>query len=55
MNAYKTYMDRQTISPQAHDRRLALEDTPAKKKSVSLQKWSALAACAPLIYKLHST
>ena len=52
MNAYKTYMDRQTISPQAHDRLLALEDTPAKKKSVSLQKWSALAACAALILGL---
>ena len=49
MNAYKTYFDRQTLSPAAHDRLMALGKAPAKKKSFSLQKWGALAACAALI------
>lgn len=49
MNAYKTYFDRQTLSPAAHDRLMALGKAPAKKKSFSLQKWGTLAACAALI------
>ena len=49
MNAYKTYFDRQTLSPAAHDRLMALGEAPAKKKSFFWQRWGALAACAALI------
>ncbi len=55
MKQYRTYFDRQAVSPQLHDRLLALE--PAKphspqRKGVSFMKLGALAACAALLIGL---
>ena len=56
MNPYKTYMDRQVLSPQAHDRLLALARSqyPPKKQNQGghIMKFTALAACAALIFSL---
>ncbi len=47
MKYYKSYMDRQEISPAVHEKLLDLE--PPKKRSGSWLKYGALAACAALI------
>lgn len=47
MNYYKSYMDRQEISPAVHDKLIALE--PPKKRSAPWLRYGALAACAALI------
>ncbi len=53
MNAYKTYMDRQTISPNAHNKLLSLREAPEPKARFEAashwKQWGALAACAALI------
>lgn len=47
MKYYKSYMDRQEISPAVHENLLDLE--PPKKRSGPWLKYGALAACAALI------
>lgn len=47
MEYYKSYMDRQVISPAVHEKLLDLE--APKKRSGSWLKYGALAACAALI------
>ena len=67
MNAYKTYFDRQTISPAAHNRLMALGDNIKEdsrdgsccrhdRRTVPLSsgRWIALAACAALILGVAS-
>ena len=53
MNAYKTYMDRQTISPNAHNKLLSLREAPEPKARFEAashwKQWGALAACAALV------
>ena len=47
MKYYKTYLDRQEISPAVHEKLLDLE--PPGRRSVPWLKYGALAACAALI------
>lgn len=47
MKNYESYMDRQRISSQLHERLLALE--PPARRSGSWRRWGALAACCALI------
>ena len=58
MNAYKTYMDRQTISPNAHNKLLSLREAPEPKARFEAashwKQWGALAACAALILGVAS-
>lgn len=48
MRAYESYMERQTVSSELHDRLLALE-APQKKRGGAYMKFGALAACAALL------
>lgn len=47
MNAYQTYMDRQTVSDGLHEKLLALEVSPKRQRSHRFD-FGALAACAVL-------
>lgn len=54
MKYYISYMDRQTVSPQLHERLLAMGETEhrfqtKKKISPRRRQWAALAACCALI------
>lgn len=49
MNHYQTYMDRQQVTPELHDRLLAME---APKTARRWQTYAALAACAAVIVGL---
>ena len=52
MKYYKTYMDRQEISPAGHEKLLELEPRAARPAGRPWGKWAALAACCALVLGL---
>ena len=54
MESYKSYFDRQTISPELHEKLLAIGRQPRTERrhrppSLAWKKWAALAACCVLV------
>ena len=53
MESYKSYFDRQTVSPELHEKLLAIGRQPRTERrrrpfSPAWKKWAALAACCAL-------
>ena len=54
MESYKSYFDRQTVSPELHEKLLAIGRQPRTERrhrppSPAWKKWAALAACCVLV------
>ena len=53
MDSYKSYFDRQTVSPQLHQALLALGERPVSRARRPVwRRWAALAACCALVLGL---